>query len=253
MMPPAEAMRVLIVDDEAPARDHVREVLERTPDVEVVAEAGDGISAAQAIQDLRPDVVFLDVRMPEMDGFEVLAALADGDVPLIIFVTAFDAFAVRAFDVHAVDYVLKPFDTERLQQAVVRAAERMKGIQGRDHELRLAKLLAEMPPRPLERVLVKTGERFELVRLVDVEWIEAAGNYVTLHLGTRTPLLRHTLNGIERSLDPERFRRIHRSTIVNLDRVKDIRPLLGGEYCVRLLDGTELRVSRGYRHRILSG
>jgi two-component system LytT family response regulator len=250
----ARPLRVLIVDDEPPARDRIREILEPERDVEIVGEAADGLAAAQAIQDLNPDLVFLDVRLPELDGFGVLAALPEGALPLLIFVTAFDSFAVRAFDVHAVDYILKPFDRERLHEAVARARERLRLAQGSEQERRVLELLAELAPRQrsLERVLVKTGARFEFVRTADVDWIEAAGNYVTLHVGARAPLLRHTINGIERQLDPERFRRIHRSVIVNLDRVKEIRPLPGGEYCARLHDGTELRVSRSYRHNVLS-
>jgi two-component system, LytTR family, response regulator len=248
-------LRVVIVDDEPPARDKIREVLERMGDVEIVGEAGDGPSAAQAIQDLKPALVFLDVRMPEMDGFGVLAALPPEELPLVVFVTAFDSFAVRAFDVHAVDYVLKPFDTARLCEAVARAQERLDRAEETDRERRVLELMADLAPRrrPLERALVKTGARFEFVRMTEVDWIEATGNYVTLHVGARAPLLRHTLNGIERQLDPERFRRIHRSAIVNVDRVKEIRLLASGEYNARLHDGTELRVSRGYRHNILSG
>jgi two-component system LytT family response regulator len=248
------ALRVLIVDDEPPARDKLREVLGQVPDVDIVGEAGDGLTAAQAIQDLKPDLVFLDVRMPELDGFGVLAALPESTLPLIVFVTAFDSFAVRAFDVHAVDYVLKPFDSERLLESVARARERLAGARPQDRDQRVLDLMAELATRqrPFERVLVKTGTRFEFVRVADIDWIEAAGNYVTLHVGTRAPLLRHTLNGIEQRLDPERFRRIHRSVIVNLDRVKDIHALASGDYCARLADGTELRVSRGYRLNVLS-
>ncbi len=248
------ALRVLIVDDEPPARDKLREVLGQMPGVEIVGEAGDGLTAAQAIQDVRPDLVFLDVRMPELDGFGVLAALPAEALPLVVFVTAFDTFAVRAFDVHAVDYVLKPFDRERLAESVTRARERLGAARSRDREQRMLELMTELAPRqrPLERVLVKSGTRFEFVRLADIDWIEAAGNYVTLHAGARAPLLRHTLNGLERQLDPERFRRIHRSVIVNLDRIKDIRALANGEYCARLADGTELRVSRSYRLNVLS-
>ncbi len=250
----ARPLHVLIVDDEPPARDRLREVLGAERDVEIVGEAGDGLAAAQAIHDLAPDLVFLDVRMPEMDGFGVLAALSEDALPLVIFVTAFDSYAVRAFDVHAVDYVLKPFDSDRLREAVARARDRLGRAAGRDQERRVLDLLVELGPRqrPLERMLVKTGARFEFVRAIDVDWIEAAGNYVTLHVGARAPLLRQTLSGIEKQLDPGRFRRIHRSVIVNLDRVKEIRPLSGGEYAARLHDGTKLRVSRGYRDNVLS-
>jgi two-component system, LytTR family, response regulator len=246
-------LRVLIVDDEPPARDKLREVLGQIADVEIAGEAGDGLTAAQAIQDLKPDLIFLDVRMPELDGFGVLAALPHGTLPLVVFVTAFDSFAVRAFDVHAVDYVLKPFDRERLCESVARARERLTTAQGRERERRMLELMTELAPRqrPLERVLVKTGVRFEFVRIADIDWIEAAGNYVTLHVGARAPLLRHTLNGIEQQLDPACFRRIHRSVIVNLDRIKDIHALTNGEYCARLSDGTELRVSRNYRDNVL--
>jgi two-component system LytT family response regulator len=251
----AQPLRILIVDDEPPARDRIREILATAGDVEIVGEAGDGLAAAQAIQDHSPDLVFLDIRMPEMDGFGVLAALPEGALPLIVFVTAFDSFAVRAFAVHAVDYILKPFDTERLLESVERARARLLGTQAHDQERRIQGLMAELgAKRPfLERVLVKRGNRFEFVRTAEIDWIEAAGNYVTLHVCALAPLLRHTLNGIERQLDPERFRRIHRSAIVNLDRVKDIRPTLGGEYLVRLRDGTELPVSRNCRDNVMRG
>jgi two-component system LytT family response regulator len=248
-------LRVLVVDDEPPARDRIREVLAQTGDVEIVGEAGDGLVAAQAIQDLKPDLVFLDIRMPELDGFGVLAALPEGDLPLVVFVTAFDSYALRAFDIHAVDYVLKPFDSERLREAVARARERLGRGQRRDQERRLLELMTQLGSRqrPVERVLVKIGARFEFVRMADVDWIEASGNYVTLHVGARAPLLRQALNGIERQLDSQRFRRIHRSVIVNLDRVKEIRALPSGEYCVHLNDGTQLRVSRSYRENLLGG
>jgi len=246
-------LRVLIVDDEPPARDRIREVIEELEDLSVVGEAGDGAGAAQAIVELRPDLVFLDVRMPETDGFGVLAALPEQALPLVIFVTAFDSHAARAFDVHAVDYVVKPFDRERLCAAVARARERRRSAQAQQQEHRLQGLIEALAPhRPvLERVLVRTGSRFEFVRIADVDWIEASGNYVTLHLGRRTPLVRQTINGFEQQLDRSRFRRVHRSLIVNLDRVREIRPSGGGEYEALLHDGSVLRVSRSYRHNLL--
>ncbi len=255
MNEPREPLRVLIVDDEPPARDLLREMLKPAPDAVVVGEAGDGVQAAQAIAELKPDLVFLDIRMPELDGFDVLAALPEGPLPLVIFVTAFDTYAVRAFEIHAVDYVLKPFDRERLNEALQRARQRARMTRDNDQERRVLGLLQELAGhrRPLERVLVRTGARFEFVRTTDIDWIEAAGNYVTLHVGARTPLLRHTLAALEQQLDPARFRRIHRSVIVNLDRIQDIRPALGGEYSARLHDGTELRISRRYRQNVLAG
>jgi two-component system, LytTR family, response regulator len=248
-------LRVLIVDDEPPARDLIREVVEQTPGVQIVGEAGDGAQAAQAIVALKPDVVFLDVRMPELDGFGVLAALPEGTIPFVIFVTAFDAYALRAFEVHAVDYVLKPFDRDRLTEALGHARDHARLARHDDRERRVMQLLADVAPqrRPLERVLVKTGARFEFVRTADIDWFEAEGNYVSLHVGRRAPLLRSTLGSVEEQLDPERFRRIHRSVIVNLDRIKEIKPLPGGEHVVVLRDGTELRLSRGYRQNVLSG
>ncbi len=248
-----DAMRVLIVDDEPPARELLREVLGTMSGVEVVGEAGDGLAAAAAIDELRPDLVFLDVRMPELDGFGVLAALPEGRLPLVVFVTAFDSYAARAFDVHAVDYVLKPFDRERLAEAVARARERLTSARHPDEEQRLASLLEALAPRrrTLERVLVRAAGRFEFVRTAEVDWVEAAGNYVTLHVGRRTPLLRQTINGFEQQLDRCRFRRIHRSWIVNLDRVQEIRPSVAGEYEVVLQDGAVLRVSRSYRQNLL--
>jgi two-component system, LytTR family, response regulator len=250
-----DPLRVLIVDDEPPARDLIREMLKTALDTVVVGEAGDGVEAARVIEELKPDLVFLDVRMPEQDGFGVLAALPEGPLPLVIFVTAFDAYAVKAFEIHAVDYVLKPFDRERLHEALERARARARLARGEEQERRVLDLLADLAGqhRPLERVLVRIGVRFELVRTVDIDWLEAAGNYVTLHVGARTPLLRQTLSALERQLDPARFRRIHRSVIVNLDRIKEIRPALAGEYSARLHDGTELRISRSYRQNVLSG
>jgi two-component system, LytTR family, response regulator len=249
----SEPLRVLIVDDEPPARDRIREVIEGLADLSVVGEAGDGAGAARAIVELRPDLVFLDVRMPETDGFGVLTALPEQELPLVIFVTAFDSYAARAFDVHAVDYVVKPFDRERLCAAVARARERRRSAQAQQQDDRLQNLIEALAPqRPaLERVLVRTGSRFEFVRIADVDWIEAAGNYVTLHVGRRTPLVRQTINGFEQQLDRLRFRRIHRSLIVNLDRVREIRPSDGGEYEALLHDGSVLRVSRSYRHNLL--
>ncbi len=248
-----ETLRVLVVDDEPPARDRLRELLEQMREVAVVGEAGDGVAAAQAILDLRPDAVFLDVRMPEMDGFGVLAALPEGCLPLVVFVTAFDSYAAKAFEVHAVDYLLKPFDRERLFAAVARVRERLSSAQAMQHERRLVALLETLTLRAprLERVLVRTGNRFEFVRIEDVDWVEGAGNYLTLHLGRKTPLVRQTINGFEQQLDRTRFRRIHRSLIVNLDRVREIRGTPAGEYEAVLQDGTVLRVSRSYRQGLL--
>jgi two-component system LytT family response regulator len=246
-------IRTLIVDDEPDARERVRAILAEEDEAEVVGEAGDGVAAAQGIRELTPDLVFLDVQMPEIDGFGVLAALADDALPLVVFVTAFDRYAVRAFDVQAVDYVLKPFDRERIREAFQRARQRLRTGAGGTTPEQVAELVAAQPARrPVQRLLVKVSEGFDLVRTAQIDWAEAAGNYVTLHLGKRSAMLRQTIGGLEEQLDPGGFRRIHRSTIVNLDRVQAIRPTQTGEYCVLLEDGTRLRVGRNYRDALLS-
>lgn len=237
--------RVLVVDDEPHARDKLRRYLADDTRVRWVGEAGDGVSAVARIEDLRPDVVLLDVQMPEMDGFDVLAALEGDRLPAVVFVTAHDEHAVRAFEVQAVDYLLKPVDRARFTDAVGRALA--AGGSSRDVQ-RVLDALPERPP--LTRFLVRSRGRMHLVPVADVDWIGAAGNYVELHVGEATHLVRGTLQALEERLPSARFARIHRSTIVNLDRIAVLHPWSHGDVQVELHDGTELRLSRRYRDRL---
>ena len=241
-------LRALVVDDEAPARRRIRRLLLEEPDIAVVGECGDGASAIAAIASTRPDLVFLDVQMPERDGFDVVKALPPRRLPAILFVTAYDQYALRAFDVHAVDYLLKPFTGDRFRTALERARER---IARHVPDPALAGLAAELRRRPayLSRVPVKTGGRTVLVDLASVDWMEAADNYVRLHVQQREYLVRETLAALDAQLDPEVFARIHRSIIVRIDRIVEVRPTSHGDAEVVLRGGTRLAVSRTWRHR----
>ena len=242
-------LRVLIVDDEPLARDRIREMLARETDVTVVGEARNGAEAALLVAEHDPDLVFLDVQMPEVDGFGFLELLGVEQAPVTVFVTAYDQYALRAFEVHALDYLLKPFDRERFRHSLQRAREAVEGRDRSDSNRRLAALLADMAPerRYAERLVVKTADRTVLLRVSEVDWIEAAANYLRLHRGREVHLLRETMNSIEARLDPLQFVRIHRSTIVNLDRIAHLESWFHGDYCVKLVDGTSLTLSRTYR------
>lgn len=247
-----DRLRVLIADDEPPARAKVRRFLATDPETEVVGEAGSGPEAVTAIERERPDLVFLDVQMPGADGFGVLAAL-DGDaVPHVVFTTAYDEYAVRAFDLHAVDYLLKPFDEERFRTALERAKTRISRDRSEGWEERLRRILdvAPRPHRPLERILVRHGESAFLLRAEEIDWLQAEGNYVRVHAAGESYLVRGTLNAFEERLDPAVFARIHRSHIVNLDRIRALHPWSHGDWQVVLRDGTELMLSRRYRDRL---
>jgi len=242
-------LRTLIVDDEAPARRRIRRLLAAEPGVAVAGEYGDGASALTGIVSIRPDLVFLDVQMPERDGFAVVKALPPGPLPAILFVTAYDQYALRAFEVHAVDYLLKPFTGERFRTALGRARER---IDRRSADPGLARLAESLRSRPiyLSRVPVRTTGRTVFVDLSAVDWLEAADNYVRLHVGPREYLVRDTLATLEAQLDPDQFVRTHRSAIVQLDRVAEIRPTSHGDAEISLRDGTRLPVSRTFRARL---
>ncbi len=244
--------RTLIVDDEPLARERLRALLSSEPDFEVLGECSDGRSALEAILRDVPDVVFLDVQMPEMDGFEVLSMVGDQASPRVVFVTAYDQFAVRAFDVHAVDYLLKPFDKERFGTALGRLRSRLKEGQKDEIATRLRGLLWEMRPesRIPERLAVKSAGRIVLVNVCDIDWVESADNYVELHVGNETHLLRETMTVIEGRLNPRNYVRINRSTLVNVTRVKELQPLFHGDYAVILADGTRLSLSRNYRENL---
>jgi two-component system, LytTR family, response regulator len=244
-------IRTLIADDEPLARERLRQLLQSEPEIELIGECADGREAVDAIQKSSPELVFLDVQMPELDGFGVIQAIKVEPVPVIVFVTAHDKFALRAFEVHAVDYLLKPFDRERFQTALNRAIER---VRHRDDQAvqRQAALLAELRPssKPAERLAVKSGGRVLFVKLGDIDWIEAAHNYVELHIGRESHLLRETLNAIEARLSPDKFVRISRSAIVNIERIKELQPLFHGEYTVTLQNGTRVTLSRRYRDKL---
>lgn len=245
-------IRTLIVDDELLARERVRGLLANEPEIELVGECSNGREAVALIQEQRPDLVFLDVQMPELDGFGVLQEIGAGPLPAIVFVTAHDEFAVRAFAVHAVDYLLKPFDRTRFHTALQRALETVKQQRGGGLDERLGNLLAEMksPPKPLERLSVKSAGHLTFVRVADIDWIEAADNYVALHVGKESHLLRENMSVIETRLPPDKLVRISRSTIVNLDRIKELQPLFRGTYAVILHDGTRLTSSSTYRDKL---
>ena len=247
-----ERWRVLIVDDEPLARDGVRIHLEDQSDFEVAGEAGNGEEAVAAIRELRPDVVFLDVQMPGLDGFGVLGALAGETLPQIVFVTAYDQFALQAFEAHALDYLLKPFDEERFLRSLDRVRHQLRSHRRGDLEDRLVTLLEELGDRPryLERFVVRAGGKILILRAEDVDWIEAAANYVKLHVGGRVYLMRETMTRLEQSLDPSHFVRIHRSTIVRVDRIRMLEPLFQGDYVVVLHDGARLPTSRTYRDNL---
>jgi two-component system LytT family response regulator len=257
---PDRAIRVLIVDDEPLARDCVRLALGREADVEVVGECGDGRSAVSAIRQRSPDLVFLDVQMPGLDGFGVVEAIGPARMPPVVFVTAYDAHAIRAFRLHATDYLLKPFDDVRFGEAVAHARRQMREARESAMGRRLVALLDDVrsakEPAPSRqpyatRVLVRQGERLEFLPLDTVDWIETAGNYVRLHAGTRAEVVRTTLAGLLEQLDPAVFVRIHRSVVVNVTRVRAVHPWYGGDYTATLTDGRELRVSRHYRDALL--
>ena len=247
-----ERIRALIVDDEPLARERIRNLVERDPEVVVAAECRDGQEAIAAIRERAPDLVFLDVQMPEKSGFDVIAEVDVAVLPVIVFVTAHDDYALRAFEVAALDYLLKPFDEDRFSKSLDRAKTQIRSRRPDEFQQRVLSMMEGLrtAPRGLERLIVKTGGQLVFLKTEEVDWIQAEGNYVRLHVGRASHLVRETIQSLEASLDPARFMRIHRSTIVNLDRVREIQPLVHGEYRVVLTDGTKLSLSRGYRDRL---
>ncbi len=261
------SIRALIVDDEPLARDSIRIALGREPDVSVVAECGDGWAAVQAIRDLAPDLVFLDVQMPELGGFDLIAAIGTDRMPATVFVTGHDEFALQAFDACALDYVLKPFDDGRFARAVERARTWLRAHSREELHVRLSRLLdayeakrngaGTSPPGNgrgglfARRLLVRKGDSYRFLTTREVDWLEAAGNYVNVHSGEESFRVRGPLSGILDQLDPAVFVRIHRSTVVNVGRIREVQPWFSGDYVAILDDGTQLRVSRGYRDDLL--
>lgn len=245
------SIRTIIVDDEPLARDKLRGFLTRHPTLELVGEAGDGLEAVRVIDALRPELVFLDIQMPELDGFEVLAAVEQEPLPHVIFVTAFDHYAVQAFEQGALDYLLKPVAPDRFDLAVDRALRQLASGQTQNLADRLDLVLEQSANRPrLERFLVKECDRSRFVPLQDVEWIEAAGNYLKLHAKDGVHLVRGALKLVESRLDPARFVRIHRTAIVNLDRIRYLEPWSHGDQVVVLQSGARLTLSRRFRDRM---
>ncbi len=245
-------MRVLIVDDEPLARGKLKSLLAKEPDIEVVGEAGDGRSALDAIAALGPELVFLDVQMPELDGFGVLAELPADARPAVIFVTAHDQFALKAFEVHALDYLLKPFDRERLQKALNRARQQLVAPAGQsDLQNQISALLAGMnrpaPATAPDRIAVKSSGRIIFVNTAEIDWVEAADNYVKLHAGKVEHLMRETMGSVEQRLAGAGFVRISRSLIVHPRTVRELQPLFHGDQAVILKDGTRLTMSRTHR------
>jgi two-component system LytT family response regulator len=242
----------LVVDDEPLARERTRKLLEKAKDIDVVGECSNGADAVESIGNLQPDLVLLDVQMPELDGFGVLERLRGRKLPAIIFVTAHDKFALRAFDVHALDYLLKPFDAERFNQALDRARERLRSSDGSDLNQRISELLADLkePAKTMDRLAVKTGGKVILLRTEDIDWVEAADNYVNLHIGNESHLHRETMSALESRLPADKFMRISRSTIVNVEKIKELQPLFHEEYSVILRNGARLTLSRSYRDRL---
>ena len=242
-------LRIIIVDDEPLARERLRTLLREEPDVEILEECGDGAAAVAAIQKYSPDLLFLDVQMPGMGGFEVLRALESQRLPLVIFVTAYDQHALKAFEVHALDYLLKPFKQSRFKQTVQRARDMMANQQAGAVSKNLLELIAQAKPQSerLSRIAVRTGERVLFVKVEQIEYIESAGNYVVMHAGKENHVVRETLMALEEKLDPKQFLRISRSTLVNVDQIKELQPLFKGEHVVVLHNGKQLTMTRGIR------
>jgi two-component system, LytTR family, response regulator len=256
---PKRKVRTLVVDDEPLARQSLRILLEGDPQVALIGEAGSGREALALIRRESPDLVFLDIQMPELDGFGVLERIEAAELPVVVFVTAFDQYALRAFEYHALDYLLKPFDDARFEKTLRRAKEQVEQREIKDLSRRLIALLegregqtvsASAQPQYLSRLLIKSAGRVSFLKTEEIDWIGAEDYYVKLHVGRKNHLLRETMNDMEAKLDPARFVRIHRSAIVNVERIRELHQHFNGEYLVVLQDGTELKLSRSRREQL---
>jgi two-component system LytT family response regulator len=258
-----QRIRTLIVDDEPLAREGIRVLLEKCPDFEIIGECGNGASAVEAIHRDGPDLLFLDVQMPRMNGFGVLRELDPDRIPVVVFVTAYDQYAIQAFEHHALDYLLKPFDDERFERTLSRVRTRIQQQDAHRLSRRMLELLgsgegpdvepiAQSRSRYLGRLSIKSAGRVLFLDTSEIDWIEAADYYVKLHVGGKSHLLRETMNNLEDRLDPALFMRIHRSTMVNLNRIQELRTSAHGEHAVLLGDGTQLRLSRSRRDGLKS-
>ncbi len=251
-------IRVLVVDDEPLARRGIRQLLETEKDFEIAGEAANGREAASIIHKLKPDLVFLDIQMPLLDGFSFVEKMGAANLPEIVFVTAYDEHAIRAFEINALDYLLKPIDPERFVRTLNRVRQQMKDVQTKELDRRLSTLLQTLEsaksnieqPTYLERIAVKKAEHITFVDVEEIDWISSEGNYVQLHAKSKTHLLRETMDGIERKLNPQKFVRLRRSTIARIEQIKELHPLFNGEFAVILKDGTELSSSRRYRQNL---
>jgi len=250
------AMRTIIADDEHLARRKLRLLLGIEPGVQVIAECQDGQQTLDAVKTHKPDLLLIDVRMPDLDGFQVLGKIAPGEMPVVVFTTAYDQFAIRAFEAHALDYLLKPFDGERLHHAIERARAELLKSHNRDLTSRILDLLAKNAEPKIEsrqadeRMVIRAGGKVVFLDVKEIDWIEAAANYVKLNVGKDSYLLREGIGSISERLDPDRFVRIHRSVIVNVRKIKELQPCESGEYIAILKNGKELSCSRGYRTQL---
>jgi two-component system, LytTR family, response regulator len=245
---------ILIADDEPLAREGVRQLLALHADVTIVAEAHDGVHAVELIEEMKPDLVFLDIQMPELDGFGVIKEIGVEGMPTTIFVTAYDEFALKAFEVHAFDYLLKPIESERFAEALDRARTQIALKDTTDSGDKLRRLLESLQPNKqmLQRLAIKSTGKITFVNTADIEWIQANGDYVWIHAQGKKSLLREKISDLNSKLDPQQFVRIHRSTLVNIDRIKDLEPMFYGDYAVNLHNGTKLTLSRSYRDKLFS-
>ncbi len=263
-------LRALVVDDESLAREALLVMLGGDPEIEVIAECRNGREAVTVIREQSPDVVFLDIQMPEMDGFQVVEEVGATRMPVTIFVTTYDKHALRAFEAHALDYLLKPFDHDRFDTALQRAKTFVRQRKLGEISESLFAVLQDLksktgqspsetdnrkPERaahqgPIDRVVIKSGGRIYFLKTEEIDWVEGAGDYLTLHSGSQAHLIRETMGNLHAKLDPQKFLRVHRSTIVNIERIKDILPLYKGDYVITLTSGVSLKASRGYRHEL---
>ena len=250
----ASTLRAMIVDDEPLARRRLRSLLAGEPEVEIIGEFGNGRDAVKAIRELNPDLVFLDIQMPELDGFGVVREVGVSEMPAVVFVTAYDEYALKAFEVHAFDYLLKPVDRDRFASTLRRARSKVRGDSSHALSQRLEALLAELGGRRQEpqRLPIRKDGRIFLVRPEDIDWLEADGNHVRVHVGKESHLIRETLSNLESRLPARTFMRIHRSTLVNIARIREIQPWFQGDYVLLLTDGTRLTSGRSYRDKVRS-
>ncbi len=253
-VPAGKVIRVVIADDERLARQKIRTLLESEPNISVVAECQDGRQTVSAINCFHPDLLLLDIQMPDLDGFQVLNEIPAQELPAVIFTSAYDQYAIRAFEAHALDYLLKPFDRERLHNAIQRARIDLSKSQDRDITHKLLELLSHIKSGssgtssdPQNRLVIRAKGRVIFLDVEEIDWVEAAANYVRLNVGKESYLLRETISNTSERLDPNEFIRIHRSTIVNVRKIKELIPVNSGEYVVVLKSGKELSCSRGYR------